>query len=474
MCKKTICMITMAAFCVFISSCAAKKVKKNEEISDAEMAYYLHDNGGCASDDTVIAAVVIVGVGAVYLSLLNALKSSCPFIYSYNGKKYVIDAEPYGGSICPALKRTEWCRLEKIEETEGQYKIRVLNELDETQYTDELKLVVVDHPKETLVAPAVTGEFYAFSGPVSPVKALENGKNDILALVSQNDSVSWETATENIGAENRGNLKDELIFEFPKPENSKNARLIVNACTSLWGSRMIREYLELYGNEVGKIYDKMANFQKVVELYDGSRDFENKSFEDNTGWLIKDELYRMFVQVETGTGWKTRAWAAGGGPFFSEDRVYNMDISDVKGTTLKIKLTPPANFWKINYVAVDYSESSPVAVKELSAKSAVDHEGKDVTAALANMDNNFLVMPYIGDSVVMTFTAPERAAETERSVFIKANGYYDIHLKETGKPQADILKKIHDEPGFSIRYAMKLYNNLKKDIASKQPVNENR
>jgi hypothetical protein len=51
----------------------------------------------------------------------------------------------------------------------------------------------------------------------------------------------------------------------------------------------------------------------------------------------------------------------------------------------------------------------------------------------------------------------------ERSVILKASGYYDIHLEAKGKPQTDILEKMFFEPGFTIQYAFKEYLKWKKE-----------
>jgi hypothetical protein len=157
----------------------------------------------------------------------------------------------------------------------------------------------------------------------------------------------------------------------------------------------------------------------------------------------------------------------GGGPFVSEDRVYTVDLRDVPGDVLRIKLTPPLGFWQIDYVAVDYGEDMPVAeAVELEPYEAYDSGGQDMRDVLAHADGWYMVMPEIGDQAVVKFLAVPEREGMERSYILKASGYYDIHLDGKGdgrgSSRMDILERIMDEPGFTIRYALQKYLEWQK------------
>ena len=263
----------------------------------------------------------------------------CPFIYSFDGKQYFFDAEPYGGAICQGLQRAEWCGLEHPRTADGQYRLLVSNELKETQYVDELKLVVIDHPRGITVAPDNLGRMHTISDPVLPFRATDKTGTNLLPLISQKDGMPWKAGLDFKNPGNDGDLRDELVFEFHRPLDATKARLWINATTTLWGSQVARCFLGLFGGSLSGWYRDVNS--------------HGPAYQQVMNWFIREELYLLQIRVETPDGWKTKGVIYGGGPFASEDKIYNLDIGDVPGDILRIKLVPPLGCWSIDSLAVD-------------------------------------------------------------------------------------------------------------------------
>lgn len=403
-------------------------------------------------EKTNYAYAVLSGcVGLVALWLINGMATapsppppeSCPFIHSYDGEKYVLDAEPYGAAVCRGLKRTEWCALEHLKENEGRYKILITNELEETQFVDELNLLVVDHSPEVTVVPDPFGRLHTVGQTFLPQLAYEKDGKDIKPYVDKKDGVFWKSRVKEKSCWEEKNFRDELILVFPKPETSKKAKLVVNAYTTFWGSYNVKRFLGLHGNKIDQWY-------KEVDQY-------GPAYYSVTNMAVREELYYLKVNVETEDGWKSRGLIYGGGPFVADDKAYSIDISDVPGDCLKIKLFPPVNFWMIDFIAVDYSENVPVQITELEPHEARTNQGKDVSEYLTENDDMYFIMPRIGDAAELIFEPPCCPGHLRRSVLLKASGYYDIHLEAGGEPQKEALRRFLFEPGFAVRNAYQEY-----------------
>jgi hypothetical protein len=402
---------------------------------------FIYTLGGCA-----VAVVVLAGI-------IAATKESCPFIYSYDGKTYTFDAEPYGGATCEGLKRTEWCRLENLKSVKGHYKLKLTNEVEETQYTDELKLVVTDHAKGTRVVPDESGRMHTFLRPATPKQTSDERGKNLRFYLDKNDRIFWLSSEEDALVGKSEKTKNELTFTFSKPAGATQAKILFNGCNTLWASQMVKRYLELHGNKINSCYAALNS--------------RGAGYQMTQQWNRNEELYQLQIRVETPDGWKTKGFILGGGPFISEDKAYVIDISDVPGETLTIKLTPPKLFWMIDYMAVEYGGDLPVETSEISAGRAVDAKGSNILNALAATDSAYYDMPLAGDAADIEFPAPPDKPGLDRSVFAKVSGYYSIHLNAQGEPRRETLNAFMLSPGSSVRFALDEYQAWKKEIAEK-------
>jgi hypothetical protein len=387
-----------------------------------------------------LVAGIAVGTIVVIAAVIAATKQSCPFVYSWDGTRYVFDAEPYGGAIARGLEKDDYSELGQLKEEDGRYKLRVTNEVDETQMTNLTELWVVDHPAGTRVVPDIQGKLHTLSAPQELLAAHDAEGHDLLPWLRSTDRLIWEPPSV---PDANGALQGDIIMTFPKPAGATQVKLVANAATGLWGSYMIKQMVALRGRDVGKFYLAVNHSQSARKaLYN---------------WEVREELYQLKVYVEEPTGWEVRGILPGTGPFISKDRILPLDVSRVRGDQLRIRIHPPAGFWALNSFAVDYTPDRAVSVQTVKPATAQDLQGKNVLPELVSIDNRYLAMPNMGDTADLSFVAPPRKEGAERAVFLHSRGYYKLHLAGTGKPDKQTLQAFEKVPGSAARFAATQY-----------------
>lgn len=132
------------------------------------------------------------------------LASSCPFLYVWNGHRYVFLSDIMGmsplGELAPdgsylRPNPDQVVRLGTVPRPQnGKLTFQITNEMRETDYFDQLRLIAVDHP---LSAAVYANEIYS-STPIPPeiylvrvkrplVSAVDDRGHDVLSLLDQVD-----------------------------------------------------------------------------------------------------------------------------------------------------------------------------------------------------------------------------------------------------------------------------------------------
>ena len=383
-----------------------------------------------------LAAAVTVGTLALIVGIAVALKQSCPFVYSWDGAHYVFDAEPYGGAISRGLEKDDYSQLEHLRQQDGLYRLKVTNEVDETQFTNLTELWVVDHAAGTRVAADVRGKLHTLAAPQAPLSAQDAAGHDLLPWLRATDRLIWEPPAV---PDANGSLQSDIVMTFPKPAGATQVKLVANAATGLWGSYMIKKMVELRGRDVGLWYASMDQSQAARDAL--------------FAWEVREQLFALKIDVEEPTGWEVRGILPGTGPFISKDRIVLLDVSHVQGNQLRIRIQPPAGFWALNSFAVDYTSDRPVSVEKIEPATAKDLQGRNVLPELAANDDRYLAMPNIGDTADLTFRVPPQHAGTDRTVILHTRGYYRLHIAATGEPDTKTLQEIENVPGAAARFA---------------------
>jgi tetratricopeptide (TPR) repeat protein len=132
------------------------------------------------------------------------LASSCPFLYVWNGHKFVYVTDVLGvgplGELAPDGTRVkpnpeEFVRLPNlVANAHGNYVFQLTDEMREADFFDQVKLVAVDHPadeeilaNEIYATDPTPPSLYTLRDKSFPVSAVDDHGHDVLPLLLQRD-----------------------------------------------------------------------------------------------------------------------------------------------------------------------------------------------------------------------------------------------------------------------------------------------
>ena len=137
------------------------------------------------------------------------LKGSCPFLYTWNGERFVMAtdllwAAPIGLQIAPGVllpgRSWEYLKIsgENCQLKDGHYVLQLTEELWEAAYFDRVRLLAIDHPanieifsNEKVGPPSIALPTVHVVKTRLPVRATSTDGEDVTAILAKRDSVYY-------------------------------------------------------------------------------------------------------------------------------------------------------------------------------------------------------------------------------------------------------------------------------------------
>ncbi|MEJ8844201.1 hypothetical protein WG954_17540 [Lacibacter sp. H375] len=403
-----------------------------------------HDKKRTTNSYVIGTIATVAGAALVTSILILALKSSCPFVSAYNGNDFTLQGEIYGGAIYPQLSRKDYLMLNMANKEDGTLQVKISNELKEKQYTDLVKLWIIDHPKNTKVVVDEKGKLHSIAQPHQPIKATLNHK-DVLSYVSKSGDNKLLYMDDSSGKD----AINEITLRFKRPLHTKQAKLLLRLKNTYFLDLL---YGELAMN-MGTYYSSFVAKQK------------NKTAGELKKWVTAQNI-PLTVSVGSESGWIKQNTLTTVGPLEFRESVIELDLTNSTTEEVAIKLSSGFMFWEIDYAAIDYSSNDMMTVEVLSPESAIDELNRNVRTAIATEDNIYLEQPQIGNVTTISFRNSNLPKKNmERSYVLEAKGYYE-HIRDfKNKPDFAFLRQFKRDGTFPA-YGLRLYKKAKQHSAN--------
>ena len=144
--------------------------------------------------------------GAVSIKEAPRLSGSCPMIYTWNGREFeyiseVLGVAPLGASLARGVyfpvdhDEYVFIRGDRLAARGGMLEARLTEELRETAYIDQIRLIAVDHPREIAIVtnekakapPFPDFKLYGVRAKQHPTAAIDHRGRSVLDLLTRSD-----------------------------------------------------------------------------------------------------------------------------------------------------------------------------------------------------------------------------------------------------------------------------------------------
>jgi hypothetical protein len=389
---------------------------------------------------SILGTTLLVTVGGIGLLLFIAC--ACPHVYVYDGETYHVDNSLFTGAVAPQLERDDYKLMPDYFASSDQYQFYVKNDEDEKQFTNLLELMVVEHEKGTEVYPDQRGNINLVSNPIMPKSLTDDGNKDLTELVGFHDGRAF--VFNNSTAEDFSNV----YATFDLPENKKDAKLILQAKNTEWSGYVYNEFTKLFGS----YYDNWVK-----------KNQRKKSREE----MIADQKKHglpLVISVKSGDDWVDIETIDLMGAISYNGLAVNIPQEFLSNNELEVRVRSGFMFWKLDYLAIDFTPNERYQVQNLKPAIAKGGDGRDFGNELNADDDLYMDHPVIGDSTYVEFQGLSNNANKARTIILHSKGYYLSLTKHDSKMERKELAKFKADGELS-RYSQELYQEQFGDMS---------
>jgi hypothetical protein len=355
---------------------------------------------------------------------------SCPLVYSWDGDGWRLDSGTFGGAIVRGLQRTDLDNLDFATAQDGVLRLKVANELNETDYIDALQVVAVDHDRGLSVAPdPVRGTLHALGPLEEPVSAVDFRGSDALSRVRGADGWSWESIPTGRDPSRDADVRDGLELTFVRPAGARAAHLVLDGNNTAWGAFLLWQYVAAHGPTTQAWYDSLNADAALASA---------------TGARIANEAF-LSASVWTGEGWKRQGLFWEAGPEVVKRQALDVDLTGVQGDTVRVRLESAPALWLVDRIAMDFTADRDLTATPLELLEARGPDGEDLRPVLSAIDDHDLVLE-TGESAELRFSAPPPVPGRTRSYLLRSTGWYHVNAPVADVREDRLLERVASEP----------------------------
>ncbi|HLO81889.1 MAG TPA: hypothetical protein VK166_13065 [Chitinophagaceae bacterium] len=338
----------------------------------------------------VVAAVVAAG-GGIGLSYTGiSLAYNCPQAYIETAPgQYQFIGGLFTGALRRDLQRTDMIRLPDLPSSDT-IRLQIRGLKDEIQFIDHASVKQIVHPEGTEIVGNQYGDLFLIRYLKMPNEVKAGNAVDRSKSLLFRDGLSYgfhiADSTEN---------NSQLQLRFTRKECDKKAVLVTRMKNSTWSG---------YINH--QLKSNQSNSLAVQAGYNSTMNAAMK------------------ISVLTRKGWKLADYFPPAGNTATRDLAMELDLSEVEGKEVYIRMEAPYRFWDIDQAGLCFETVKPSDITDIHKLSATKN-GIDQSGTIDNEDHHYLSLESNDQLNLEYIKSPKTNNQgTTTTYMLVAGGYY--------------------------------------------------
>ncbi|MBI2373206.1 MAG: hypothetical protein HYV07_04340 [Deltaproteobacteria bacterium] len=402
----------------------------------------LHDVKSVQVANVAGTVILVVGVALIAVPAVTGLgliaMGGCPVLYVDDGKGFELAGVPFAGAVFRSIERDDLLPLGRFPSRKARLKL--VNEgYDETDFSDRLELLVLDHSPDVRVISSHDAKPLVLGPQLAPDSATDLRGVDRLDAVRALDSEAYESdvASESLAREPQTREGLELVFRKPAEE-----RLVLELAVgnTAWMDMVHVNYLGAFGSQLEshfRRYDEPAAADELLSC----RDEEGIDLRVE---VLRNGRFEKVAMVPTPGTMRTVA----------------VPLPAIDDELVQVRVSGGLGFFRFDQVALSGERASAsVQLHRIAPSLARDNDDNDVRELIAEEDGDVQKLTKKKDALTMSFDLPPESPGTERTTFFSSHGYYNIHSVPNAKLAPIALLKMSMEPQSMASFGLDLYED---------------
>jgi hypothetical protein len=335
---------------------------------------------------------------------------SCPFVYSWNGKDFIMEGEMFSNSFCSVLENETAVVLNSMKAENGIIKLKVTNERPETHFFNTLKMYAVETDNDALVYADNRYNLRTIKKELKITAAADGDGKDITDLLYSIDNNYW--SSDPVAANILKRFEDVIYIEM-------NTDAIMTDSISLILTAVNSELSAAAFNYLGdELQEEYIPFIRSTEVDPGMRP------------LLDDILDRSALKIDV---LEDNEWIYGG-TIYPEAvavdfrKLLTLPLVSRNGKMV-IRIKMLAGAWKINSLSYDSSYPEDIKITELKPLNGIKK--------LMEKDEDYLIL-LPGNEINLEYNETDVPPGKKITYAARGSGYLYYYIIDSGNIVKDL------------------------------------